>query len=219
MSHCAKALRGLWVITATEGIKIGGVHEVYFDLEQKKLSGFDIKARAFFNDQGLWLPLGNVKKIGEDVVFIAKADAIVQEEPQGSSLNDLIGMAVDSKDGKKLGKLTDIIISKTTLTIDTLCLDGKQCVDVNLDELVLGKDVILVQANAVCKEYQQKEKDETSLVSDIRDVISKYSSSAIKQGEEIVHQAADVIKRKVHKETTDEKTESEKDSVSVEKLN
>lgn len=204
-----KALRGLWVITYNEGVKIGGVQEVFIDRETKKLAGLSVKSGTLWQGETRWLPVENIKKIGEDVIFIPKEEAALKENPAGDSLNSLLGMTVDSKDGKRLGKLTNILINKSSGEIKALCLASQEKVEIDRQELVLGKDLILVQAGVNLEPCQPPAPNDDTLKSDIGDLVSKYTSGAVKQGEELAQRAAKAVKNVIYGKEDEAKVQKE----------
>ncbi|MBN1595112.1 PRC-barrel domain-containing protein [candidate division FCPU426 bacterium] len=148
MRSWLKDIKGMWVATYTEGIMVGTVNGIYLDPATKSVVGLILRTGTPLAGADVWVDIKDVKKIGVDLIFLPNEHSISKGEQRGKRLAQLVGMPVSSKDGKALGNLADIEVDRDTWQITELGLSGNQSVAVDIQEMVLGEDLILVQNNA-----------------------------------------------------------------------
>ncbi len=59
------------VIDVSTGVRLGYVCDMTFDFQKGCVLGFFIPVKGVFKKEELFVPLKNVEKIGEDVVFVS----------------------------------------------------------------------------------------------------------------------------------------------------
>ena len=58
------------VVDVSSGVRLGYVCDMTFDFKKGCVGGFVIPVKGVFKKEELFVPLKNVEKIGEDVVFV-----------------------------------------------------------------------------------------------------------------------------------------------------
>ncbi len=171
----------MWVATYTEGAMLGTVNNIYLDIEEKKVVGLLLRTGTPLSGEDIWIDIKDVKKIGEDLIFLSKGDTANKSEPYGKKLTQLVGMPISSKDGRALGQLTDIEVDRDSWQVTELGLSNNQSVAVDIAETVLGEDLILIQAKAQA-ETRSSHKIKESFVDSVlgKDFI-KQTSAAMKR--------------------------------------
>jgi uncharacterized protein YrrD len=134
------------VISLAEGRIIGAIQKVYLNPAKKKISGMVIR-EAGFGGQESWINVNDIEMVGEDVVFIGRAGVCKAKDPVGSSMKDLMGMQVTSKDGKILGSLVDLEIDDEWKVVELNLSEGRT-VTIEPRHAVFGQDAILLRAGA-----------------------------------------------------------------------
>jgi len=158
MNQQLKEIRGKEVVALEEGRDMGTIHRVFLDPKTKRVSGITVRESRFGNDDK-WLDINKVKHFGEDYLFVAMASDCTSAEPKGTSLKDLIGTQVKTKDGKNLGLLEDVEIDHNW-EITEIDLSGHCTVKIEKQETVIGEDTILLKAGTEilpedCRERKQ----------------------------------------------------------------
>jgi sporulation protein YlmC with PRC-barrel domain len=139
-------IKGMQVITLTEGRVMGSVQKVYLNPTKKRVAGMVVREPGF-GGQESWVEIKDIDKVGEHVIFINRAAMCKAKAPVGRSLKDLMGMQVTSKDGKILGSLVDIEIDQDWRVTELNLSEGR-VVKIDPRHAVFGQDAILLRAGA-----------------------------------------------------------------------
>ena len=70
------------VIDVSSGVRLGYVCDMTFDFQKGCVLGFFIPVKGVFKKEELFVPLKNVEKIGEDVVFVTLPGENPPEPPK-----------------------------------------------------------------------------------------------------------------------------------------
>ncbi|MCD4812869.1 PRC-barrel domain-containing protein [bacterium] len=194
-----KQMKTKKVASLDEGRLLGSVHTVFVDEKTNQLKSIQLSQMVWGGDQR-WIRVEEIKRIGVDLIYIANESAVRTGTPPGRSIDTLLGMSISSKDGKVMGTLQDIKISSRQGKVNKLRTQNNEFITVDARELVIGKDVILVQAEAKTTETASK----ASKTRTLRDNLVKRTSKAMKRGEKLVKRTSTVIKsgEKLVKRTT-----------------
>ena len=138
-------LKGMEVLADKEGRLLGPVRRLQIDSKRKAALGLVFKARGISGEQ--WAQVSKIDRIGEDVIFLPDAKSVRDDQPQGRDVKDMLGLAVTSLDGKRLGALQDVVIDTESWTVIALALDNGGEVSVG-SESVFGEDTVLLQKGA-----------------------------------------------------------------------
>jgi len=138
-------LKGMEVLADKEGRLLGPVRRLQIDSKRKAALGLVFKARGISGEQ--WTRVSKIDRIGEDVIFLPDAKAVRDDQPQGRDVKDMLGLAVTSLDGKRLGALQDVVIDTENWSVTALALDNGGEVAVGADS-VFGEDTVLLQKGA-----------------------------------------------------------------------
>jgi sporulation protein YlmC with PRC-barrel domain len=138
-------LKGMEVLADKEGRLLGPVRRLHIDSKRKSALGLVFKARGISGEQ--WAKVSKIDRIGEDVIFLPDAKAVLDEQPRGRDVKDMLGLSVTSLDGKRLGALQDVVIDTEDWSVIALALDNGGEVEVG-SESVFGEDTILLQKGA-----------------------------------------------------------------------
>jgi sporulation protein YlmC with PRC-barrel domain len=147
MEMWLKDLKGMWVVTLVEGRVLGNVNNVYLDPETLRLTGLLISTGVLLSGQSQWIPMAKVHKIGEDIFFVNYATDAGADAPQGRSLTELLGKPVVTRDGTKLGQVTDLAVELDTCGLTQVGVEAGKSVVLDTQQTVIG-DMILVQYGA-----------------------------------------------------------------------
>jgi sporulation protein YlmC with PRC-barrel domain len=139
-------IKGMEMLADKEGRMLGSVRRLQIDSKRKKVLGLVFKPRGISAEQ--WARVSQIKRVGEDVVFLSDAKAVREDAPAGRDVRDLVGLSVTSLDGKRLGALADVILDTETWAVAALLLDGGGEVPLGA-KAVLGEDAVLLQRGAV----------------------------------------------------------------------
>ena len=112
------------------------------------MEGFRVKSHEPGREGGAWLSTGRIQKLGGDVAVIPKIDVLAQGDPPGRGWSDIINLAVSTRDGRHLGKVSDLAVESDTWRMTHVALTDDKVIALDPDQTVLGPDVILVQAGA-----------------------------------------------------------------------
>jgi len=113
----ATELSGMPVVSVAEGEALANVKDVVYNPDQGHLLGFTLNKRGFLRGpMKAVLPMSGVAGIGRDAVMVADADVCEEKgglaaEAQASAGRNVIGDEVLTDGGRRLGKVTDIVVA------------------------------------------------------------------------------------------------------------
>lgn len=134
---------GLRVITLQEGRLCGFVHRVFFHAHKRAISGVSVRQAHTAELEG-WLDTADIRRVGEHVLFVDRAELIKGKSPVGRDLKDVAGLPVTAMDGRFLGSLVDVGVSGWRIT-RLMFADG-QSLRIRPEDVVFGRDAVLVPA-------------------------------------------------------------------------
>ncbi|HET7034340.1 MAG TPA: PRC-barrel domain-containing protein [Thermomicrobiaceae bacterium] len=153
----AKTLKGIAVVAIQDGQKVGSVSQVRFNIDRRRIQGFEVGTGGLFGGNTLYLPMDNVASLGPDAIMIRDRDALsgdsasdqVQQFP---TLDDLTSLRVISQGGALLGTLARVDIDPQTGAMSAIEIEKpgitgafKAHIDVPIDQVIsLGRDVAVV---------------------------------------------------------------------------
>ena len=159
-------VKGLPVITMTEGKQVGKVDDLVVDPERKVVSWLRLHSGGMLGGERLWVPAEAVHGVGEDAITI-NAEADVRspaDAPEAVALvkakRELIGNKVITENGERLGEVRDYEFDPDTFALTSLSVPpGMNVVSEILmiagdQVLTIGEDVIVVAAGAVTRSDQ-----------------------------------------------------------------
>jgi len=140
-------LIGKTVFTEDEGKFIGKIDKVTFNHRTKKVASFIIKG-SLWSSKTYQVMISNITQIGEDMVNVNSMTNCFLIEHLGL-LNQMTFQKMDdhrvvTDEGKLLGTMTDMIISKKSFKITELVLDHWRNISINPKLIVLGIDEIII---------------------------------------------------------------------------
>lgn len=153
----AKTLKGIAVIAIQDGQKVGTVSQIRFNLDRRRIQGFEVGTGGLFGGNTLFLPMDNVASLGPDAIMVRDRDALLGDSAsdrvqQFPTLDDLTSLRVISQGGALLGTLVRVDIdaqsgAMTAIEIEKPGITGafKAHIDVPIDEVIsIGRDVAVV---------------------------------------------------------------------------
>jgi len=159
-------VKGLPVITMTEGKQVGKVDDLVVDPERKVVSWLRLHSGGMLGGERLWVPAEAVHGVGEDAITI-NAEADVRspaDAPEAVALVKakrlLFGNKVTTENGERLGEVRDYEFDPDTFALTSLSVPpGMNVVSEILmiagdQVLTIGEDVIVVAAGAVTRSDQ-----------------------------------------------------------------
>jgi len=142
-------LYNLPVVTLEEGIRLGKVDDVFIDRPTKQMLGISIKNSLLGKDEPSYVALDRIRKIGKDVIIVTDQDSMIPltDDLSAKSIQKLKGFDITTQDGANIGKLVGLNFNPVTGTVSEILLDGLRMIRVEIDEIVLGPDVIIVPSD------------------------------------------------------------------------
>jgi uncharacterized protein YrrD len=118
----------LAVVSATAGERLGRIHDVFFEPENGRITGFAVHTGSggvFARPQ--LLPRLLVRSLGADAVIVeggAVLEEIASEPPVSGSIGarSIDDRPVLDDTGKVLGKVADVLVDEATLTVHAFLL-------------------------------------------------------------------------------------------------
>jgi sporulation protein YlmC with PRC-barrel domain len=134
------------VVAMEEGLRLGKVHDVYVDREAKRVQGISFKGPLWGKEGEAYVALSEILKIGIDVIIVSRQAAAVPltDDMAKNSLRHLKGFKITTHDGAYIGEMADLNVNRENGLISEIILNGNQSLEVDIDEIVLGPDVIVV---------------------------------------------------------------------------
>ena len=181
-------IRGMQVVALAEGKIMGSVQKIYINPSKKRVSGMSVRESGF-GGQESWVSVGDIKQVGENVIFVSRASACKAKSPVGRSLKDMLGMQVATKGGKILGSLVDVEISEDWKLVE-ISLSEKRMIELDPRQTVFGQDAILLKADAESA-IRKEPRDKTGFlarvfgieaVEETAGIISRAEKSAVPSG-------------------------------------
>lgn len=119
-------LTGLAVITLEGGERLGRLRDVIFHIASGRITGFLVDPGGMFA-KPRFLPAGQVKSVGADALTVTAAEALAetiptQDDPDEWEARPLEGRPVLNASGTALGKVADVLVDTTALTVPALTL-------------------------------------------------------------------------------------------------
>jgi len=178
-SEWGDSIEGHMVATLKEGILLGNITNLYFNLTDKKVLAIEIK-KLMWSDKYVVLAK-DISSIGKDIIFINEkrsAKKISNINPdKHRSLHQLRGTMVTTTNGKHLGELQDIDINTRTFEITSISLGTKQSLPVNASEITVGEDEIIVPSEYEFNIIKSEKNDENNRVHFGKSLISNISKN------------------------------------------
>jgi sporulation protein YlmC with PRC-barrel domain len=143
-------IQGMQVVSLAEGRALGTVQKVFLDPARQTVSGLVVRGAGLTGGES-WIPIQEVDRVGEDVVFASRAAACQPRRPSGRSLKELMGMPVATRDGKLLGSLIDVEIDEAWRVTELILSEGRW-VALAPDSALVGPDTILLPASTLAME-------------------------------------------------------------------
>ena len=114
----ATEINGLPVVSIADGEALADVKDVVYDPDQGSLVGFTLNKRGFLKGpMKAVLPMSSVAAIGRDAVMVAGTDACEEKgsgaaaEVSAGAVGNVVGNDVLTDAGRRLGKVTDIVVA------------------------------------------------------------------------------------------------------------
>jgi sporulation protein YlmC with PRC-barrel domain len=138
-------LKGMEVLADKEGRLYGAVRRMLVDSRKRTVLGFAFRGRLMSGER--WARVGSVRRVGEEVLYLDEARSVREDEPEGRDVKDLLGLPINSQDGRRLGSLEDVLVETEGWSVIALVLDSGGLVELGPDA-VLGEDFILLHKGA-----------------------------------------------------------------------
>ncbi len=114
----ATEMSGLPVVSIADGEAVADVKDVVYDPDHGSLVGFTLNKRGFLKGpMKSVLPMSSVVAIGRDAVMVADTDACEDKgsgaaaEVSAGAVGNVVGNDVLTDGGRRLGKVTDIVVA------------------------------------------------------------------------------------------------------------
>lgn len=156
----AKTLKGIPVVAIQDGEKVGSVNQVRFNVEHRRIQGFEVGTGGLFGGNTYFLPIDSVESLGTDAIMIPDRGALQSDTSsarlqQYPTLDDLTQLRVVSQGGTLLGSLAAVDVeprsgAMTDIEIEQPGITGafKSHIDVPIDQVIsIGRDVAVVPDN------------------------------------------------------------------------
>ncbi len=100
---------GLPVISLASGKELGVVEDLIWSHDELKVTHLVVNSKGVLN-RTRYIPLGEVKSIGEDAVTVDGEEILekVECQPEGKRVNEITGGVVVTEGGQNLGTLEDV---------------------------------------------------------------------------------------------------------------
>lgn len=119
--YLGKEVIGSPVVNVQTGHQIGHVQDLYLDRDLRSVTGLYVGSEGLLNPTPKWIPARDVTVLGKDKVLVSDASIVTGplDEARQPWLrrDDLQGRRVDTRDGKKLGRIGDVILSEEAAVI------------------------------------------------------------------------------------------------------
>ncbi len=142
-----KTIKGIAVVSITDGERLGEVSDILFDLDERRVRGLVVSSGGVFSGTSRILDMSDVENIGGDAVMIASRDQLKADRSDARyqsflNLSAMTSLRVVSQSGDLVGNLS-------TVRIDTS--DGKFTdIEVSRHGLIASFGAnILVPSNSV----------------------------------------------------------------------
>lgn len=146
-------LHSVPVVAFEEGLRLGRVEDVYIDRRAKRVQGISFKSGLWGKETASYVDLAEILKIGRDVIIVSRQSAAIPldaEMAQGS-LRHLKGFKITTHDGAYIGEVLDLNVNPEDGSISEIMMNDNQLLAVDVEEIVLGPDVIVVPAGYVSR--------------------------------------------------------------------
>jgi uncharacterized protein YrrD len=116
----ATELSGRAVVDLDAAEKVGSIHRIVLDPDQRQVAGFLVARGSSVSGQPnhMTLPASAVRAIGPDAVTMHRRSSITDQQIDHlqtlPAASDLIGRKVVTEDGRMLGRVTDVLIERGT---------------------------------------------------------------------------------------------------------
>lgn len=135
------------VYTDNDGKQIGRIIKITFNHLTKKVSSLIIK-ESLWSRKLFLVKIENVRNIGRDLVNVSSIKDCLELEST-EFLNDMTFQSINkhrviTDDGKLLGVIEDMVVSQKSFKILGFILNDDSLLKVNPNQIVLGRDEIIV---------------------------------------------------------------------------
>ena len=225
-------LRGIPVVAYEEGLQLGKVLDIFIEKQANQIKGISFKTGRLRLESESFVSIENISKMGKNVVIISSETAATSlpKEFEGSSLKTLKGFKITTHDGKHLGEFSDLNVTMEDGKISEILLSGNKILDINVEDITIGADVIMVPADyaARIKEIEKKQSGlltrmfATAIVSDtvkdtVKETVEKVGET-VKETFEKVEEKVERVLRKSKSETESLEGKPEQKESGIEKL-
>ena len=129
----ATEISGLPVVSIADGEAVAEVKDVVYDPDRGSLMGFTLNKRGFLKGpMKAVLPISSVAAIGRDAVMVADTDACEEKgsraaaEVKAGAVGNVVGNDVLTDAGRRLGKVTDVVVAADSGDVLGYELDGDE---------------------------------------------------------------------------------------------
>jgi len=148
ITYCKlSTLKSLFVATQEGGQMLGQIRYVLIEPRQSKLLGFFVN-HHFWQRDGYFVPVSEVVSLGSEVIQIKSLNWCEKLKKIGllekQSFDHFKGYRVTTQKGEYLGKLQDALFNSENWEISKLFLSSKKVLILENQDLVMGKDEIIV---------------------------------------------------------------------------
>jgi uncharacterized protein YrrD len=110
-----KGLRNKWLVSLTDGKKLGEIQNLYLDSEVNRMAAVFLGKEGFLSRRSLIILQHNIQVFGSDVWLISGPDNVIrlEEAPESDSFqlaSDLLGREIQTDGGTRIGVVDDILM-------------------------------------------------------------------------------------------------------------
>lgn len=110
-----KGLRNKWLVSITDGKKLGEIQNLYLDGEVNRMAAAFLGKEGLLSRRSLIIEQANIQVFGSDVWLISGPDKVkrLEEVPGSDSFqlaSDLLGREIQTDGGTRMGVVDDILM-------------------------------------------------------------------------------------------------------------
>lgn len=159
-----KRSQNMQVVSLEEGAVVGRLDDFQFDLGSRAIFGWRLKGAGMFSKAG-GVPAAKLRKIGQDVCFIASAQDVEWTGGRTNAADGRAwastyqGMSVMSRRGTMIGGVRDFVIDVAGDSVTGLILHGNRLLILD-EDVQTGRDVIIARTSDLVVQLPAEEQKE-----------------------------------------------------------
>ena len=112
-----KELQNIWLISVTDGKKIGEIKDLYLDRGATQVAAVFLGREGMINRKSLVVDRASIQLFGIDAWLVSGSDTVTPMDDKAISkeflfMDDLRGREVETDGGSKIGAIGDVILDQ-----------------------------------------------------------------------------------------------------------